>query len=252
MDIQKRNFSIDKLEVRGGENGEPVVMKGHAAVFNQWSSNLGWNDYEVYEEILPGAFTRTLKEGGLFKDGIRSFFNHESLYILASTASTAIGTLRLWEDKEGLAFEMEPIDTVITRSLVIEPMRAGLINQMSFGFCVPEGGDTVKRNDNVTRRSVNNIDLIEISPVIMAAYPQTDVGVRSILQGVGIDPEKLSEIIAREERTSEDYGAIEVAIAALRSYLPAESEPGNLEPDGESQRVSRELEMLRLRLEVGA
>ena len=60
--IQKRNYTIDQLQVRGGENGEPVKMSGHAAVFEQWSQNLGHADHPVFEEIKPGAFTRTLSE----------------------------------------------------------------------------------------------------------------------------------------------------------------------------------------------
>src|SRR5437016_4714427 len=78
----QRAFPIEfRLEQR--HRGAPPTLIGHAAVFDQ-VADLGW----FKERIAPGAFTRTLREGG----PVYALWNHDPNYIIASTKN---GSLRL-------------------------------------------------------------------------------------------------------------------------------------------------------------
>src|SRR4030095_116029 len=83
----------------------------------------------------------------------------------------------VWEDAQGLAFELHPPDTQDGRDAVTLIER-GDGDQMSFGFSVPSGGDSGSEDESgVPLRPLRSIQLMEISPVTWAAYPQTGVGV---------------------------------------------------------------------------
>jgi HK97 family phage prohead protease len=58
-------------------------------------------------------------------------------------------------------------------------LAAGLIGGISPGFRVPQGGDTVKREDGGVIRSVRSANLIEISAVTKPAYPAAQIEARN-------------------------------------------------------------------------
>ncbi len=167
IDIERRFMLADlTLETR---EGKPPMLRGHAAVFNQLSEDLGG----FREQIAPGAFLEAIE-----KDDVRALFNHDPNFVLGRKAS---GTLRLAEDARGLAIECDPPDTQMVRDLVIEPMRRGDINQMSFGFSMrPNGQDWAKNDDGQIVRTLKRVRLMDVSPVTFPAYPETDVGVREL------------------------------------------------------------------------
>jgi hypothetical protein len=139
------------------------VILGHAALFNTPSVYMGFR-----EVIAPGAFKESL--GG----DIRALWQHDTARVLGRTKA---GTLQVWEDAQGLAFELNPPDTQDGRDAVTLIER-GDVDQMSFGFNVPSGGDSwSKDGDGIPLRTLNTVGLMEISPVTWAAYPQTGVGV---------------------------------------------------------------------------
>ncbi len=70
MELIKRNFAIDNVEVREAQDGKPSMLTGHAAVFNQWSPNLGSERYPFFERILPGSFKRSIEGDGIDGHGI--------------------------------------------------------------------------------------------------------------------------------------------------------------------------------------
>jgi HK97 family phage prohead protease len=166
------------LEVRA-QADQPATILGHAALFNSPSVFMGFR-----ETIAPGAFADTL--GG----DIRALWQHDTTQVLGRTTA---GTLRLWEDDQGLAFELDPPNTQTGRDAVTLIER-GDVSQMSFGFNVPPGGDSWSEDgDGVPLRTLRAVSLMEISPVTWAAYPQTGVGVmrsapewvqRALTQGV--------------------------------------------------------------------
>ena len=152
-----------------GESTLRPVIEGHAAVFNQWSEELGYI-FPFKERVLPGAFTESIGS-----DDVRALFNHDPNYVLGRNRS---GTLDLVESEQGLLVRIYPPDTSWARDLNISIDR-GDISQMSFGFLVLE--DRWGHEDGMDIRELCKVKLFDVSPVTFPAYPQTDVGIRGAL-----------------------------------------------------------------------
>jgi HK97 family phage prohead protease len=160
-------FVADELRIEGSEN-RPVIT-GHAAVFNQRSLDLGG----FFEVIQPGAFTRTIKTAD-----VRALFNHDANHLLGRTKSR---TLELAEDEKGLFCRILPPDSIWADGL-LDLIKRGDIDQMSFGFSVSEAGQDWKRSSGDLVRTLLDVDLFDVSPVTNPAYPQTDVSARSFFE----------------------------------------------------------------------
>lgn len=160
----ERRLINAEMEVRA-EEGEPLRMVGYAAVFNQWSEDLGG----FRERIAPGAFKRTLATS----NDIRALWNHEPSFVLGRTLN---GTLKLEEDARGLRVEITPPTGGIYDGFV-DNVRRGDVNQMSFAFSVVR--DDRQRDEKGNQvRILQEVNLREVSPVSFPAYPTTEVGVR--------------------------------------------------------------------------
>ena len=165
--IERRAFSLDEMRIETREDGAPRIL-GHAAVFNQLSGDLGG----FREQIAPGAFAEAVQS-----DDIRALFNHNPDHVLGRNLAK---TLLLSEDTRGLAIEIIPPDTQLARDLMTS-MQRGDITQMSFGFSVrPNGENWAKDDEGRYVRTLTKVRLFDVSPVTYPAYPQTDVGVRSL------------------------------------------------------------------------
>lgn len=152
------------LPLTRADDGQKVA--GYAAVFDSLSQDLGG----FKEKISRGAFQSSI--GG----DIRALWNHDSA---APLGRVSAGTLRLTEDERGLAFELDMPDTTLGRDLSALIAR-GDVNQMSFGFRVPKGGDTWEENGGALVRTLTNVDLLEVSLVTFPAYPATEAALRSL------------------------------------------------------------------------
>lgn len=191
VSLEQRTIAISGLEVRA-ESDKPAVILGHAALFDTPSMFMGFR-----ETIAPGAFKDSL-EGD-----IRALWQHDTARVLGRTRA---GTLRLWEDDQGLAFELNPPDTSDGKDAVISIER-GDVDQMSFGFNVPPNGDSWSEDeDGIPLRQLRTVSLMEISPVTWAAYPQAGVEVvrnapewvqRALTQNDGVDDSSTAEDDAR-------------------------------------------------------
>lgn len=176
-DREIRSFALDEIRIE--ERAGKKLIRGHAAVFNQLSEDLGG----FREQIAPGAFAEAIQS-----DDVRALFNHNSDFILGRNLSK---TLALTEDARGLAIEIEPPDTQVARDLMVS-MSRGDITQMSFGFTVrPNGQNWAKADDGTVVRTLTRVRLFDVSPVTYPAYPQTDVAVRELRawqegQGAGV------------------------------------------------------------------
>jgi len=160
--LEKRT---SKLEQEGGK------LVGYAAVYAPaLSEDLGG----FREKISPGAFDKSLESNA----DIRALWDHNTSQPLARTTN---GSLKVSSDKRGLRVEIELPEGVSYADDLRQLVRSGVVNQMSFGFIVPPGGDAWdKDEDGNALRTLNSIDLHEVSVVSIPAYPDTTVALRGL------------------------------------------------------------------------
>ena len=142
---------------------------GYAARFNE-PTQLG----EFVEVIMPGAFTRTLSSDS--SQAIRAIYEHDGKQLLGRVGS---GTLRLFEDEQGLAFELDLPNTTLGRDLQ-ELVTRGDVAGCSFGF-ISQAEDWSEQ-EGMPLRSLTDLDLFEITITATPAYNTTQVQVRSSKQ----------------------------------------------------------------------
>ncbi|MDI6547295.1 HK97 family phage prohead protease [Bacillus subtilis] len=166
MDKEQRTFHISGLEIRSlDEQEETPQITGYGAVFNS-PANIGGMFTEV---IAPGAFSRALAN----QSDVRALFNHNWDYVLGRTRS---GTLTLEEDDKGLKFTVTPPATSWASDLR-SSMERGDINQCSFGFNVMK--DEWNYETEPVTRTIQEVELFEISVVAFPAYEETEAVLRS-------------------------------------------------------------------------
>lgn len=160
-----RTFNINNLVTRAADDGSTNVIEGYASIFNS-RTNIG----DMFEEVIaPGAFAEAVSS----QADVRALFNHNWDKVLGRTKS---GTLRLSEDDHGLKFEVDLPDTTSGRDLA-ESLKRGDISQCSFGF-IPVN-ETWDWDLETPLRTINSVELFEISVVSLPAYEDTEVALRS-------------------------------------------------------------------------
>ncbi|MFA5706430.1 MAG: HK97 family phage prohead protease [Candidatus Neomarinimicrobiota bacterium] len=163
-EIERRNYPVTELRAITDEKGLRHIT-GYAAVFNSLSEDLG--DYR--EKIDPGAFSETIRN-----DDIRALKNHNADYVLGRNKS---GTLTLGEDQRGLKIDIIPPDAQWARDYM-ESIDRGDVDQMSFGFRTLEHRWEGEYPEEI--RTLMKVRLFDVSPVTFPAYPDTEVGLRSL------------------------------------------------------------------------
>ena len=153
-------------EFRFDDSGEDgPVLRGYAAVFDSDSVFMGFT-----ERISQGAFTRTLAES----NDVKALVEHETSNIIARTGNDSL-TLR--EDDHGLYVEIRPNQSSTAQDLV-ENIRTGLLDSMSFGFHVVK--DSWERSEGQNIRTLLDVDLIEVSVVATPAYQASEIALRDL------------------------------------------------------------------------
>lgn len=155
-------LGIEKRE--DGQKSRKIFIR--AAVFNKLSKHLSWGFRERIEE---GAF-----DGADLTD-VAAVFNHNMDILFARTAS---GTLKLSVDKEGLNGEFEAPDTTAGNDLLVLVER-GDIRKASFQFIVDKDRWVQDPDEGEVRIIEKFRKIIDVSPVVFEAYPDTDVAKRS-------------------------------------------------------------------------
>lgn len=155
--MERRTYQ-HQLEVREATEGTNSIgtLGGYIAVFNEDSVDMGgW-----IEQVSPGAFAESLAS-----HDVVCLHNHDTNVVYGRLSA---GTLRLWEDDKGLAFEVDLPDTTDARNLKALCER-GDQRGCSFGFEIDqehhEGPDHVK---------LDKVTLYEVSiGVTFPAYEST-------------------------------------------------------------------------------
>ena len=155
------------LEVRSGDDGGQWIG-GYASVFMpRESRNLGG----FIERVAPHAFNSSKVDGW---SQVVCRFNHNSDLVLGTTGA---GTLQLRTDNVGLDYQVLPPES---RADVRELVQRGDIRYSSFAFRVPHGGDEWGVNDtNFPQRTLHEVELVDVAPVLTPAYPDATAAARS-------------------------------------------------------------------------
>lgn len=223
----KRTFDFQVEEVRdSGAGGGVYTVKGHAAVFNKWSLDLGG----FRERIRKGAF-----DNALSKDPhVLHLWDHDTARALSSTRSTTY-PLELRVDPHGLHFYSKVAPTSYSEDLRVL-LDGGVISQSSFAFTVAKDEWRLTEEDGEERveRSIIEVeDLFDVTTCAMGAYPTTDsaLALRSMISG---------------RRSLAD-----MAVALERVGGETEDAPADpvVEPRTSNEDVARELRRLRTHAE---
>ena len=201
---------VGSLAVRADGDG-PGVLEGYTAVFNK-DTQIGGDQWGWMERIAPGAFTETIK-----RDDIRALFNHDSNIVLGRSENE---TLTLAEDKKGLRVTITPPDTSAARD-VVALVKRGDVDGMSFAFRVKaEEWEEPKKKGDLPKRTLKDLQLSDVGPVVFPAYPTTSVKARDQAKTYG-------EVEARAEQAAADRLTAD-AQARERAFLLADAEAGSL------------------------
>lgn len=167
-----------QVRAADGDDTSPTFV-GYAAKFNDRTAIGNPLTWGFYEEVADGAFTKTLTEGDS-----RFLVDHDTRMIVSRVSA---GTLRLAQDKSGLAVDS---DLNVRKSYVadlVENLDDGSVTGMSFGFEVlkddwqtidieTKDGDTVQAELRILRE----VKLWEVSAVTFPAYDSTEASLRSV------------------------------------------------------------------------
>ncbi len=161
-----RKIIASDLITRTLEDTEEKVISGYINKFNTRSQYLGF-----FEEVLPGAFDKTLADG----HNIYAMYNHNADMILGSTRS---GSLKLNTDEVGLHFELRINSNISYANDLYELVSNGDIDGCSFGFYVLDDEWTYTE-DKVDLRKVKEVELIEVTITPFPAYLDSEANCRS-------------------------------------------------------------------------
>lgn len=173
-------LSTAGVSIRAADDDGDERFVGYAAVFNVRAAIGNPLKWGFYEEIAPGAFTKTLTEGDQ-----RMLIDHDSYYVVSRVSA---GTLHLAQDAKGL-----PVDSALDTELsYVSDLKANVRNKnitgMSFGFYVVKdewGSEEIEVPGytdpvEVEVRTIREVRLIEVSAVTFPAFEETEAGLRSV------------------------------------------------------------------------
>lgn len=175
-----------RLEFRG-KTSDGLVLEGYASVFDAPYDVYGGPPVGWSEVVDRKAFNRTLAGN----PDLHLLINHEGMPL----ARTKSGTLSLSADNHGLKVRatLDPLDPDVQR---LQPkMDRGDMDEMSFAFRVPKGGDVWNETETERRLVEVNIDKGDVSVVNFGANPSTDASLNRALEMLAeADEELLAEL----------------------------------------------------------
>lgn len=190
-----KDMEIRLMPMEISSNDEGMVVEGLVNETGKLSHVLGLRK-KFREKISKGAFERSLSRSGK----IDFLSEHDEKMLLASTSN---GSLELFEDEQGLKMRAKIAPTSYGKD-VYTLMKEGMIGNMSFGFRVIS--DKWKKLANGTyERTIDDLDLFEVSAVRNPAYPQSIISARgiNIVEDIEIPNEVEEEVTEMEKEKTE-------------------------------------------------
>lgn len=188
---------IEQMELRVlssqiNSNNDELVVEGLVNKTESLSHVLGKHK-KFREKIRKGAFQEAINESRR----IDFLAEHRQDFLLATTENNS---LELWEDDEGLKMRAKIAPTSYGKDFYTL-MSEKLISHMSFGFRVLK--DSWKSGiDGIYERTVDKLELKEVSVVRNPAYPASAISARGI--ELVEDVEIPDEVRSEEEKKVEE------------------------------------------------
>jgi HK97 family phage prohead protease len=184
-------------------SGAPVDMEDNGRIITVYYSAFGNVDSDG-DVIVPGAFTKTLKENG---PRIWHLFNH-------STEKPIAKPFEMMEDGFGLKARVKMPNTTLGND-TYELYKEGHITEHSIGF------QTIKSQAKSGYNEINEIKLFEGSSVLWGANANTPtVGVKSQVKSVLVDEMgKTIKSLRNGHFTDETFELLELKLKQLQQYL---------------------------------
>src|SRR3954451_21542416 len=194
-DLQ-RVFPFEVEDVRdSGSGGGVYTVKGHAAVFDRWSLDLGGFRERVAQAAVDNVLSRD--------PHVLHLWDHDTARALSSTRSKDY-PLELRTDPSGLRFYSKVTPTSYANDLRLL-LEGGVIDQSSFAFTVAKDEWRITEEGDQERVELTIIEvdqLFDVTTCAMGAYPTTDsaLAVRSLSLGRLAGAEQLAASIAEDEQ----------------------------------------------------
>lgn len=208
---------MKKLEVRLLNSSlnvqdDSLVVEGLVNETEKWSHVLGVRK-KFREKICKGAFTKAIDAN----PRIDFLCEHDTNKLLATTENNS---LQLWEDEQGLKMRAIICPTSYGKD-IYELMKSNIVNHMSFGFRVLS--DKWKKLSNgIHERTVEELELLEVSVVRNPAYPQSAIAARGMELVEDVD---IPDCIEDEERKEQEMN--ETIAQELRTLISKVEELAN-------------------------
>ena len=176
---ERRDLALPAADValRAIEGGGRK-FDGHAAVFNSRTAIGNPLTWGFFEEIAPGAFSKTISEGDA-----RFLIDHDTRLVVSRVSA---GSLRLSQDQVGLAVDADLDDRLSYVGDLVVNLDNRNVTGMSFGFRVVKDDwetvavETSEGDMEAELRVIREVQLYEVSAVTFPAYEDTDAGLRSV------------------------------------------------------------------------
>jgi uncharacterized protein len=167
----ERSVQFNLVE-RADPTDDGMTLEGYAAVFNSPTRIDSVREGTFDEVIAPGAFAHTIRNGSpvlMFEHGKHPLYG-----------SMPIGSIqRMKEDARGLFISARLFDNWMNQPLR-DAINSQAIDGMSFRFSVPEGKDEVDYSGETPLRTIHEVKLYELGPVVFPAYADTTVALRCL------------------------------------------------------------------------
>lgn len=228
-----------KVELRAGKDGRTLDM---FIPFESESVDMGFR-----EKIHPSAFTRSIRNGRKEqRNDIFALWSHDSSKPLARQAND---TLDFHEDDDGLRALATLNPEIEYHREALQLVKDGLVRGTSFSFEVVRDEWAYDEDGDATR-TLLEVRLFEVSPVVFPAYPGSDIEGRSALANAakvaGLD---LTEFCAALKEVRDGQfaparaDAVRAALKQLEGMIPA-AQPAPVADDYYAKKLENRVRLL--------
>lgn len=175
IDLECRSI-VEPVEFRAGDAGR-ILASGVAMRYGAKSKPINGQFREMF---TPRSFAKTIKE-----QDIRAHNEHEGPYL----ARTGAGSMRLFDDRSELAYEIDLPDTTAGRDAAAL-LERGDIKGSSIGFrAMPNGVKWGVDDDGMALRTVSDARLFRVDLTTAPAYDDStaQIALRSFAEQQGVE-----------------------------------------------------------------